>query len=114
MAPVEAVATDPQQQLLLEVTWEALEYAGLNPHALRDTQTGVFVGIFTNDYQLLQAKQSQRRLTLVQVPFLQWRLDGWHIFLAFKDQPSLLTRLVQVHLSPFILLVRVCAMESAT
>ena len=59
MAPVEAVVTDPQQRLLLEVTWEALEYAGLNPDTLRETQTGIFVGIFTNDYQLLQAKQSQ-------------------------------------------------------
>lgn len=58
MAPREAVHTDPQQRLLLELTWEAMENAGLATEAWRDTPTGVFVGIFTHDYELLQVKQS--------------------------------------------------------
>ena len=33
IAPREAAAMDPQQRLLLEVAWEALENAGINPHA---------------------------------------------------------------------------------
>lgn len=57
VAPKEAITLDPQQRLLLEVSWEALEHAGINPADLRDSDTGVFVGIFGSDYQMLQVKQ---------------------------------------------------------
>ena len=56
IAPRETVNTDPQQRILLELTWEAFEHAGLNPASLAGTETGVFVGIFSNDYELLQVK----------------------------------------------------------
>src|SRR5262245_24351974 len=46
----EAAHLDPQQRLLLEVAWEALEHAGHAPDRLRETRTGVFVGIGQNDY----------------------------------------------------------------
>jgi acyl transferase domain-containing protein/acyl carrier protein len=52
LSPREAVSLDPQQRLLLEVTWEALEHAAISPHTLMGTQTGVFVGICSNDYSL--------------------------------------------------------------
>ncbi|GAA3893743.1 hypothetical protein GCM10022243_68240 [Saccharothrix violaceirubra] len=46
----EALATDPQQRVLLEVTWEAIERAGIDPRSLRDKDVGVFTGVFANDY----------------------------------------------------------------
>ncbi|MCB8984307.1 MAG: type I polyketide synthase [Ardenticatenaceae bacterium] len=50
ITPREAATMDPQQRLVLEVTWEALERAGIAPDSLRGSQTGIFVGITTNDY----------------------------------------------------------------
>lgn len=46
----EAQAIDPQQRLVLEVGWEALENASLNPMTLAGSRTGVFIGVFTHDY----------------------------------------------------------------
>jgi acyl transferase domain-containing protein/SAM-dependent methyltransferase len=50
ISPREAHNMDPQQRLLLEVAWEALEDAGQAAEKLLDSDTGVFVGIGTNDY----------------------------------------------------------------
>ncbi|BCB79271.1 hypothetical protein Pflav_056810 [Phytohabitans flavus] len=53
MSPREALATDSQQRLLLEVSWEAVERAGIDPVSLRGSQTGVFAGVMYNDYSAL-------------------------------------------------------------
>ncbi len=50
ITPVEAKALDPQQRHLLEVSWQALQHAGLDPQQLRGSNTGVFVGLSSNDY----------------------------------------------------------------
>ena len=49
----EARSMDPQQRLVLEVAWEALEQGGLGADRLRGSQTGVFIGASTTDYTLL-------------------------------------------------------------
>lgn len=53
IAPREAASLDPQQRLVLEVGWEALENAGQAPDKLAGSQTGIFIGITTNDYAQL-------------------------------------------------------------
>ncbi|MFI1019027.1 type I polyketide synthase [Streptomyces sp. NPDC020965] len=48
--PREATAMDPQQRILLEVAWAALEDSGIVPASLRSTLTGVFAGIVPSGY----------------------------------------------------------------
>src|SRR6478735_675089 len=44
ISPREALAMDPQQRVLLEESWKALERAGIDPVALAGTRTAVFTG----------------------------------------------------------------------
>ena len=62
-SPREANKLDPQQRLLMEVAWEALEHAGMPPEQLAGSRTGVYVGALYHDYEhLLVANQQQRDL----------------------------------------------------
>jgi acyl transferase domain-containing protein/NADPH:quinone reductase-like Zn-dependent oxidoreductase/acyl carrier protein len=60
ISPREARRIDPQQRILLELTWEALEDAGIIPSRLAGSQTGVFVGISFSDYAALQREDPER------------------------------------------------------
>ena len=53
ISPVEAQLLDPQQRLMLEVSWQALEDAGIDPDGLKGSRTGVYAGISNNEYRAL-------------------------------------------------------------
>jgi len=50
ISPREATHMDPQQRMLLELTWEAMESAGQAPSRLRGSRCGVYLGIASMDY----------------------------------------------------------------
>ncbi|MGH3165776.1 MAG: beta-ketoacyl synthase N-terminal-like domain-containing protein, partial [Trebonia sp.] len=50
MSPREALATDPQQRILLETAWEAIERARIDPATLKGSRTGVYCGVMSQNY----------------------------------------------------------------
>lgn len=50
ISPREAAQMDPQQRLMLELAWEALEDAGVPAASIAGSPTGVYVGVSLNDY----------------------------------------------------------------
>ncbi len=51
ISPREAAFLDPQQRLFLETVWESIEDAGIVAANLAGTRTGVFAGLWSNDYE---------------------------------------------------------------
>ena len=72
IAPVEARLLDPQQRLMLETSWQALEDAGIAPVLLRGSRTGVFAGITSIDYAELISREQ----------------DGTALYVATGNSPS--------------------------
>ena len=58
--PAEAQRIDPQQRMLLEVTHEAMEDAGLRRDQLDGSRTSVFIGSFMYDYLCMQTASEHR------------------------------------------------------
>ncbi len=60
ITPREASAMDPQQRMLLEVSHEALEHAGIPADSLGDSRTAVMMGVYFNEYQSMLAVSPER------------------------------------------------------
>ncbi|CAM5244520.1 hypothetical protein SGRI78S_06052 [Streptomyces griseus subsp. griseus] len=52
LSPKEALSLDPQQRLVLEVVWEAVERAHLRTASLAGSNTGVYLGAMSSDYDV--------------------------------------------------------------
>ncbi|OBA59288.1 polyketide synthase [Mycobacterium sp. 1100029.7] len=57
ITPREAEAMDPQQRILLEVAWEAVEHAGLPPDSLSGTRTAAIMGLSAWDYTIVNLER---------------------------------------------------------
>ena len=51
ISPRESIYVDPQHRLLLEIAWEALENAGQVREAYENSATGVYIGLWTKEYE---------------------------------------------------------------
>jgi acyl transferase domain-containing protein/SAM-dependent methyltransferase len=60
VSPREAASMDPQQRILMEVSWEALENAGHAPDRLSGARGGVYIGISNSDYGRALFAQPER------------------------------------------------------
>ncbi|MCY4647304.1 MAG: SDR family NAD(P)-dependent oxidoreductase [Gammaproteobacteria bacterium] len=59
ISPVEAELLDPQQRMMLEVSWRALEDAGMDPDRLMESRTGVYTGISNDEYRMLVVESAK-------------------------------------------------------
>jgi acyl transferase domain-containing protein len=106
ISPRDARQMDPQHRLLLEVTWEALERAGLPSESLAGSPTGVFLGITSMDYtRVLDAAGASAldaySLTGMPLAFAAGRLSyvfGWQ-GPAFAVDTACSSSLVALHLA---------------
>jgi phthiocerol/phenolphthiocerol synthesis type-I polyketide synthase D len=55
ISPREAEAMDPQQRVMLEVAWEALEHAGIATEDLSGVRAAVMMGVYYTEYQGISA-----------------------------------------------------------
>ncbi|HEY9405351.1 MAG TPA: SDR family NAD(P)-dependent oxidoreductase [Pyrinomonadaceae bacterium] len=62
ISPREAESLDPQQRMLLEVSWEAMERARLAPLDHFESRTGVFIGISGSDYLRFISQDDPQRI----------------------------------------------------
>lgn len=116
ISPREAIAMDPQQRVLLEVTWEALEDAGIDPVSLRGSDTGVYAGAFAQHYGADNPDTEGYRVTGNSVSVISGRLA--YVFglqgPALSIDTACSSALVAVHQATAALRTGECALALAT
>ena len=115
----EAVTMDPQQRMVLEVAWEALEKSGYAPGGLAGTSTGVFVGLSTSDYSQLIRESGSEPDVYVATGNAHNAAAGRLSFLLGLRGPSMAidtacsSSLVAIHVACLSLRARNCDMALA-
>ncbi|WAM23513.1 type I polyketide synthase [Myxococcus sp. NMCA1] len=119
ISPHEAHRMDPQQRILLEVAWEALENAGQDMSRLAGSRTGVFVGVYSDDYALLQVGNPSARDSSSVTGAINCVVPGRLSYLLDFQGPSLSvdtacsSSLVALHLAAQSLRQQECSMALA-
>ncbi|WP_106793599.1 SDR family NAD(P)-dependent oxidoreductase [Aquimarina sp. Aq78] len=88
ISPREVKMIDPQQRILLELTWELIESSGYKPSVLKKSKTGVFIGASGSDYETLLHKNPKLQefsATGTAMALLSNRISYFYDF----DGPSL-------------------------
>ncbi|KAL7577806.1 hypothetical protein ACA910_010560 [Epithemia clementina (nom. ined.)] len=57
---MEASRMDPQHHILMQLAFEAMEDAGISRESLRQSKTGVFIGLSSHDYGDIQSSYGNR------------------------------------------------------
>jgi acyl transferase domain-containing protein/aryl carrier-like protein len=63
VSPREAASMDPQQRLMLELSWEAVEDAGIPASGVQGSPAGVFFGAIAGDYDALLNRYGAKSIT---------------------------------------------------
>ena len=106
ISPREAEVMDPQQRLMLELSWEALEDAGIAPDSVRGRPASVFAGVIGSDYATLLHSRGTRAITQHAFTGLQRGIVANRVSHAFDLRGPSLTvdagqssSLIAVHLA---------------
>ncbi|XP_054359273.1 putative uncharacterized protein encoded by LINC00614 [Pongo pygmaeus] len=65
ISDLEAECLDPQQKLLLECTYRALESAGVPAKEVAGSRTGVFIDIMNQDYEFMSRRTPRTQTTIM-------------------------------------------------
>jgi len=105
ISPREAERLDPQQRLILETAWEALEDAGQRAPSLAGSRTGVFLGQWLSDFEARLFADPERADFLMTTGSGRYATSGRVSYLLGLEGPSLTldtacsSSLVAVHLA---------------
>jgi len=105
ISPREAERLDPQQRLVLETAWEALEDAGQRVPSLAGSRTGVFLGQWLSDFEARLFADPERADFLMTTGSGRYATSGRISYLLGLEGPSLTldtacsSSLVAVHLA---------------
>lgn len=75
--PVLAASMDPQQRLVLDCAWEAVEHARMSPSALAGSPVGVFVAACTNDFATEKARLAEPVTAGLSLGVAHSAIAGW-------------------------------------